>query len=149
MTNFTPQQVAAARIVFNKCMAKAALAAALASAGTFAGVELTTPPASVVAAPYVCPTNDGAGNMPTAGQCAFLEDVYDKTGVTPYFWSLPASKLGCEQLKSGIPASTEADNLYNSWQGQGKQQITLAYAQQYVASLTDTGLCAEYGISIP
>jgi hypothetical protein len=127
--------------VFSICMAKAALAAALASGATYAGVALTTPAPAPAVAAYVCPTTGAGGNPIKPGECAYLTDLHN-AGITPLSTTLSAASLFCYYIKTQGQA-TAADNLYKAWQN-NPAAITEGQAQQY-ASFAWSDVCPEYG----
>jgi hypothetical protein len=109
------------------CMARVALAAALASAGTYAGVALTTP----APAAYTCPTGVNAQ------QCGYLQDLYSHDlPILPN--AVPNIGNFCGQIKS-LGAAQAAANLSFAWSG-SKYALTLSQAQQY-AAIAQSDVC--------
>ena len=117
--------------VFSICMAKAALAAALASGATYAGVALTTPaPAPAAANSSGC----AAITTPitfalTAEQCTYYTDLKDaQLPIVPN--AIPSIGIFCGQIKS-LGAGPAAKNLAFAWQG-SQTPLTVGQAEQYV-----------------
>jgi hypothetical protein len=118
------------------CNARAAIAAALASGATYAGVTLTTPTPAPAPAPaaYTCPATGVAGNPITPGQCAYLTDLHG-AGVPIVPNAVPNIRNLCSQIKTLGPG-VAATNLANAWQG-SQTALTVSQAQQYVSFATN------------
>jgi hypothetical protein len=125
--------------VFSVCMARAALAAALASGATYAGMTIAAPsPAPVAANSSGCPAITQQITFPvTPVQCSYYTDLKD-AGLPIVSNAIPNIGNFCSQIKTLGP-SQAAVNLSNAWKG-SQTPLTVSQAQQY-ASIAQKDVC--------